>query len=81
MQDFEEQPTHGTHPFHIVPDSKSQDLVSFLGPFSICDLYFFYDCWTHLVILFCLFHLPFSFIVHTKGISFCVVFWSHMFSW
>ena len=35
MQDFEEQPTHGTHPFHAVPDSKSQDPVSFLGPFSI----------------------------------------------
>ena len=37
MQDFEEQPTHGTHPFHAVPDSKSQDLVSFLGLFSIRD--------------------------------------------
>ena len=36
VQDFEEQPAHGTHPFHIVPNSKSQNLVSFsYMPFSV----------------------------------------------
>ena len=76
MQDFEEQPTHGTHPFHAVPDSKSQDPVSFLGPFSIrysllilwlldtLGDFFCSVCFTYLL----------CFIVHTKGISFCDAF-------
>ena len=66
MQDFEEQPTHGTHPFHAVPDSKSQDLVSFLGPFSIRDSllllwlldtlgdFFCSVCFTYLCALLCI---------------------------
>ena len=60
MQDFEEQPTHGTHPFHAVPDSKSQDLVSFLGPFSIrYSTSFMIVGHIGWFFLFCLFHLPF----------------------
>ena len=65
-QDFEEQPTHGTHPFHIVPDSKSQDLVSFLGPFSIRDSFTSFVIAGHIWwFLFRLFHLLFCALART----------------
>jgi hypothetical protein len=48
MQNFEEQLAHWTRPFHIVPNSKSQNLVIISVHFFLHD-YLYWAYWTNFV--------------------------------